>query len=582
MEGEKEKAIRQICIQLTPTLLLSTPNRWRAVEDEDQLANNAGIPAKDRVVQNAKLVTDWVQIEVPKQLQSLKRLIEGEPAAQFSIQLRTLVAITLSRFISYRKAIAQPFSINVWTSSERNLFTSPENEEIASKILRLPIFSEENDTLPLDVVDTILQLYIRPLFSSTPSASINESSGRARQKSKLHTAGSGPREEETIWKGGDIKRSSQMKCLGQEMLISEDGSTSLQTRHMGIGAESVLFACCKSIEAASIQDADSWDKYWTEILPPVLQLLEDPSPRFRLAGTQILSTTLLAGYKDSKKIQKIGSLLLRTGVAELFRSTLEINFTFISVQISGALLQSTAEAFVRLMRITTEDIIVTGDDNLQLCVSSDGGRARFEQFNLLVEDGVLRVWAYAPSTTTLFEIGEIEQAQNRVEGDEYEDVDVIDASIAVLKQAAQTENLGAAIVRYLDVTLEFLVQQLCGIQAKLERAKSKKLSGTNAVFLVNLHREIVSAEAILSVLQASGDCPYVEDWVGKCILICAECWFKCRTSHLEGPHFARLEELIHSIVEFFRQKYKVSSEECLQKIVKIDPSTFKDFVTLHT
>ncbi|PWN34851.1 uncharacterized protein FA14DRAFT_160277 [Meira miltonrushii] len=580
MENDKEKAIRQICMQLTPTLLLSTPSRWRAVEDEDQLANNTGISAKDRVVQNAKVVTDWVQVEVPKQLQSLKQLMEGIPIDHFSIQLRALIAITVSKFISYRKAIAQPFSINVWTSSERYLFTSPENGEIASRILRLPIFSESNDTLPLDVVDTILQSYIRPLFSTTPSASINESSGRAKQKSKMHTAGSGPREDEIVWKGGDPKRSAQMKCLGQDMLITKDGSTPLQSRHMGIGAESVLFACCKSIEAAPLQDGDTWDRYSAEILPPLFQLLEDPSPRYRLAGTQILSTTLLAGYKDPSRRLKVESLLLRTGLADLIRSIFEINFTFISVQISGALLQSTAEAFVKLMRITTEDLVIN-DDPSPAHVVSDGGRARFEQFSLLVENGVLRVWAFAPSTTTLFEIGEDEQAQNRAEGDEYEDVDVIDASIEILKQAAQSDNLGTGIVRYLDVTLEFLMHQLSGIQDKLQRAREKKLNGNGKVSLVNLHREIVSAEAVLSILQASSDCPYVEDWCGKCILICAQCWFNCRNHYMKGPHSARLDEVINSIVGFFRQHYAATSYECLQSIAKIDDVVFKEFVDLH-
>ena len=353
MEVDEERAIRQICVQLTPPLLLSSPGRWRLVEDEDQMTNNAGISAKERVIQNVKEVTDWIEIEVPKQLQHLKRLIGGHSNAQYSIQLRALLAITLTKFISFRKAISQSYSINAWTSSERSLFTSPKNDELASAILRLSLFPEGNDALPLEVIDAIFQSYIRPLFSSTPSASINESNGRAKQTSKMHSEGAGPREDETVWKGGDMKRAAKMNCFGQEMLVSEKGCTSLQSRHMGIGAESVLFACCKSIEAASVQDGDIWERYWTEVLPPLLQLLEDPSPRFRLAGTQILSATLLAGYKDPKRRQKLCTLLLRTGVAELFRSTLLTNLTFISVQISGALLQSTADAYIKLVHITS-------------------------------------------------------------------------------------------------------------------------------------------------------------------------------------------------------------------------------------
>ncbi|MCO5589847.1 hypothetical protein L7F22_043816 [Adiantum nelumboides] len=581
MQGnEEERAIRQICLKLTPPLLLSTPSRWRAVEDEDQLANSAGISAKDRVIQNAKVATDWIEVEVPKQLEYLKKQLEGIEIANLSIELRTLIAITLTRFISYRKSAFQPFSINVWTSSERNLFASPKNDEIARTIVRLHMSSEGNHTIPLDVIDVILQSYIRPLFSTTPSSRINETSGRTKQASKIQSAGAGPREDETIWKGGDLKRAKEMKCVGEEMLHTEEGSISLQSRHMGIGAESILFACCESIEGASIQDGDKWDRYWTQILPPLLQLLEDPSPRFRLAGTQILSATLLAGYEDPKRRQKIGTLLLRTGVAELFRSTLLSNLTFISVQISGALLQSTAEAYVKLVRTTTEDLIAR-HDRPQAYLVSDGGRARFEQFSQLIEDGVLRVWAYAPSTSTLFEIGEIEQFQDRLGGSEYEDFDVIDASIHILKQAAHSDNLGSGIMRYLDVTLEFLLQQLSGLEAKVERSIQKKLSDTKKESFINLRRQIVAAEAILSILQASSDCPLVEDWGAKCITTCAKCWYVCQIHVLKGAHLARLEELIHSLVQFFYQNYKASSDETLQTISKLDPSAFNGFLNSH-
>lgn len=588
MESDDEKAIRQLCVKLTPGLLLSSPSRWRAVEDEEQLTDNANTPAKERLIQNAKEVIEWVENEVPKQLRNLISLLEGRRTkGPISIETRALIAIALSRFISYRKRISQPFSINVWTSNDRNLFTSPKNDEIARKILHISIWQNDRiqkdslPVLPLDVVNVIFKSYIRPLFTTTPSASINEASGRAKQTSKIHTAGSGPREEETVWKGGDLKRAAQMNCLGQDMLISDDGSPALRSRHMGIGAESILYMCCKSVElAATEQDDNIWNEYWTEILPPLLQLLEDPSPRFRLAGTQILSATLLAGYEDPKQRQKIGTLLLRTGVAQLFRSVLITNLTFLSVQIAGALLQSTAEAYMKVVRITTEDIVSKVDQH-QSYLISDGGRARFEQLSQLVEDGVLRVWAYAPSTSTLFEFEQVEDVYKPeniiLQEQTNEDVDVINASISVLKQAAHTDNLGTGIVRYLDVSLEFLLQQLSGLEAKVERARGKVQSQIKALPFINFHRQLLAAEAILSMLRASSDCPAVEVWSTKCITTCAKCWIIFRQHGFENAQSKRLQLLIHEIVQFFYQQYKTSTEKTIEAISELDPPAFRGF-----
>lgn len=600
-----EEDVRKTCQQLVPPLLLATPSGWRLVEDEEATAG-AGDSAQQRVVRNAKAVTEWVQSEAPDKLRRLSRLVDrgneddddddktgSSSTSDISLQIKALIATTAARFISPRKrSNAETFSINAWTNDERSLWTSPENEQLARQILQQPMLlsSTRSDDegkrtarfLQMDIVDSLLQSYLRPLFSTTPATSINEATGRARKANNKPTAGGAPLEDEVIWKGGDLKRAQQMRLQGNLVVASEHGGQDvLQARHSGLGCEGVFYICCLAINHVHEDENDAWSQYWAQILPPLLQLLEDPSPRFRLAGTRILSETLLSDSRDPKRQIRVGTLLLRTGVAQIFRQALEASLTFISGRLAGALLQSTAEAWLSLISVTTDELSATqGRSAHALNLDADGGRARFEGLSKLIDDGVLRVWAYAPTSMTSYDLEDLAVTPTIREpvGETRERGDVIDASIAILVRMTSADALGVGIVRYLDVTLEFLTQQLLDIEGKVERAKQK---GADSTYRLSLERQVLAAEAIEALINVCTACPAIEPWCARCVTSATRCWLVLQETNDDGARSSGLLSRLGGIIDALHRAKPDRLQHALRHLLELDRTTFTPFLGPH-
>ncbi|UZJ51781.1 hypothetical protein CBS101457_001101 [Exobasidium rhododendri] len=404
--------------------------------------------------------------------------------------------------------------------------------------------------LDIGLVTHLLECYLKPLFSCTPSSSINASTGRAAKGSSRFvdstdiSSRAALMEDEIIWKGGDVESAAKKDLFGSRIVFDVDCKAGiLQRRHRGLGSCNVLYICCCSIQALKIGTYNSWEQYWPLVLPPLLILLEDSSPIYRLLGSRILNTTLLRAKNNT---MTTGTLLLRSGVATLFRQNLEASLTFISAKLSAPLLQSAAESLILLSQCTTADLRTSLSPSSH--VVQDGGRERFSQLGKLIDEGVLRVWAYAPASLSSLQESREAPTEALLEDDIElrEAIDVVDASIVVISRLTQDDALGIGVARYLDVGLEFLTAQLMGLENKLERRKDSK-RGT-----VSLQREVYSAKAIEALLVVCKAAPGVRIWSSRCLDGVVRCWTLLQDRQINNQIrqlFAHLDGIVAALSE---------------------------------
>jgi hypothetical protein len=323
----------------------------------------------------------------------------------------------------------------------------------------------------------------------------------------------------------------------------------------------VLFICCDSLMADRQGAGEILRERWPLVLPPLLAILEDSSPLYRLIGSRILSTTLLR-----KNTSHVGSLLLQTGVATLLRQRLESNLTFISTELSAALLQSSADTLILLSQATTVDMYEVSSAPRNAI--QDGGKERFDQLSRLMDEGVVRVWVYAPTTVASMDLNTEVSSQ---EGSDLEPSDILNASINVLIRLTEKECLGIGIARYLDLTLEFLTAQMIGLEARLDRkCKSDRTS-------ITLDREICSARAIEALLMVCKQAPGVLTWSSRCLDAVARCWTLLQDRREEDKVknlFAHLHNIVQALVD--AQPHLMAQN--LQKLIALDKATFEALV----
>jgi len=576
-----EDEIEEICWQLTPPLLFASIDSWyypQGDSEEHRLEASRRITAARR----------WVNQDVPSLLERLHSCIleKGQESRNsVSLEVKSSIVIATAVYISPRREQeAENFEGNS-SSNSREPWITGANTKLAKTILCHPIVSLEPLQLPgpvcLDtaLVSYLLEVYIKPLFQSTPSRKINASTGRATKVDRNISDSAGLSssaalmEDEIVWKGGDVEHAANMKILGSDLLFEVKSQPSfLQRRHRALGSSSVLYICFLSIHAFHITGSSSWDHFWPLVLPPVLTLLEDSSPLYRLLGSQILNTTL---FCNNEKGALVGSLLLRTGVAALLRQTLESSLTFISAKLSAPLLQSAAKSLILLSQITTTDL--RSNPSMSLNVNKDGGRERFAQLSKVVDDGVLRVWAYAPASVSALDSEEVIMHTDkaigiRVDGQEKEANDVVNASIDVLTRLTQPDALGLCIARYLDVTLDFLTTQLIGLESKLERRKEAKKD------IVSLEREICSARAIESLLLVCRRAPGLRTWSSRCLDGVVRCWTVLQERQKNTQVqvlFVHLDGIIKALVE----AQPGLLQQQLQKLLDLDEEIFSPLVS---
>jgi hypothetical protein len=577
-----EESVEKLCLRLTPPLLLASLDSWYYPQGD---AEDDRKEATNRII----AVKRWVDGDVPKNLGNLYELLVAKNLSSkgdLNSQLKSCIACAAAVYVSPR--LEPEFNDKdglAESTDSREPWITATNTKLAVQILRHPIigFGQSRDgsiSTALDVVlvSHLLQEYVKPLFGSTPSRNVNAATGRAAKAGLTDIAGTSTTalmEDEIIWKGGDVEHAAKCKVLGVTTIFEvEEDNRYLQRRHRGLGSYNVLYVCCLSIQAFQASGSSSWDHFWPLVLPPMLTLLEDSSPLYRLLGSRILNTTLLNG-KDNMTLT--GTLLLRTGVAALLRQNLVSSLTFISAKLSAPLLQSAATSLILLSQFTTANMY--SSTSSPLYVIQDGGRERFTQLDKLIDDGILRVWAYAPASISALheskEVTSVSPVAASTPDDDDDELteanDVVNASIEALARLTRIDALGVGIARYLDVMLEFLTAQLMGLENKLERRKDSKRA------MVSLQREIYSARAIEALLVVCKRAPGVRVWSSRCLDCVVRCWTLLQDQEAT-TQISRLLAYLDDILDALLDAQPDLMARQLQVLLELDEGFFMPLV----
>ncbi|KAK0546403.1 hypothetical protein OC845_004598 [Tilletia horrida] len=142
------------------------------------------------------------------------------------------------------------------------------------------------------------------------------------------------------------------------------------------------------------------------IIPPLLTLLEDSDPHFRLMGARFLLGCVLDPGSQARGVP--GSLLVRTNVVPLLIRALETSFTFTSTGRAHVLLDAALGAARQLVILTTAPILYSrpaveeekarrsgaGNGVPHSSIPQDQGKARAEQLSRIISEGIFRVWSF--------------------------------------------------------------------------------------------------------------------------------------------------------------------------------------------
>ncbi|KAF8727812.1 hypothetical protein AX14_006966 [Amanita brunnescens Koide BX004] len=230
------------------------------------------------------------------------------------------------------------------------------------------------NTLPLPVLEAVLTNHIKPIFDPNAHPGINSTTGR-----KLPRPAGGPSASQDFYDSQGWKE------------------------HPGI--ENVIQWCLKYI------DRDQYERIWHLLIPPIMTMLDDYEPKYKLSGVKIVQEMLNIVP---------GSLLRRTGVEGLIHSSLANCLAHLRDEKSPYLIREAINAQLELTLLTTRV----------------GERAYFDQLCELLGEGVISgVWFYG-----------------------YDQEDVILASIEALPRLITA--LGIGCVRFLKALIAQLTDPL--------------------------------------------------------------------------------------------------------------------------
>nr|GAT53888.1 predicted protein [Mycena chlorophos] len=186
----------------------------------------------------------------------------------------------------------------------------------------------------LALVTHILQHNVRPIFRTNAHPSVNLDTGR-----KLPRPAGGPFASQDFYDAQGWKDQP--------------------------GAWMVVFWCVKNIPSGG------YEEIWHLVIPPVMTLLDDYEPQYKLCGLKIAIAML-----DHVP----GSLLKRTGVDSLFSGALGRAILVLDAPETPILLPSTVSASLQLIKLTTEE----------------ESAERFNQLCALLGDSIVgSVWMYS-------------------------------------------------------------------------------------------------------------------------------------------------------------------------------------------
>ncbi|PWZ00797.1 hypothetical protein BCV70DRAFT_237126 [Testicularia cyperi] len=304
--------------------------------------------------------------------------------------------------------------------------------------------------------------YVKPVFSAattTPASSVDPASGRRRPPASGSTLVSSldqslgnhrvsypslsiqggaddddecanPTAKQNAWKGSS-------SIFSQPSTATPVAADTIPTavRSEALGSVNVL-AYCIGMLSRTVESQRDWESVWPLFLPPMLTVLEDVEPRYRVQGAAIahrlLSCCLPAQEQEQEQEPKRdnlassadrgipGSLLVKTGVGALLEQTLHVNLTYVHDEQHGpALLHHSIGALRGLVLRTTCPLLsrshpVASEIQTALprafpsCLGTttqqsqqqDCGKRRFDALSSLVSEGVLSTWSYLPLPPT--------------------------------------------------------------------------------------------------------------------------------------------------------------------------------------
>ncbi|KAI0034408.1 hypothetical protein K488DRAFT_84026 [Vararia minispora EC-137] len=290
--------------------------------------------------------------------------------------LMTWKAQTLDRLHSLREALHNEKLTDTKLAQAIFLVTPflSENKwssDAASTIVREIL---EYFDVRISLLEVILTSKIKPAFQATNHPMLNSQTGRALNRPVGGSMAAHDMYEGQVWKSY-------------------------------LGIEEVLIWCLERIPT------DAYDRLWYLVVPPTMTLLDDYEMRYKVAGTRAVDAVLRTAPPD---------LLLRTGVADLFFTSLKRALTLLHSPDTPALLRAAALVAVELVSRT----------------SPVGSEERFNRLCELLGDGIIgSVWVYA-----------------------YRDPNTIEASVDVLPPLF--EALGIGVSRYLKAIIPQLTHPL--------------------------------------------------------------------------------------------------------------------------
>lgn len=391
-----------------------------------------------------------------------------------------------------------------------------------------------------------------------------------------------------VWKGGALDGE------GRRFLVSnvEDDPSQVNAnsrvgeRNQVLGSWNVLAWCIDTISKAQLFDKSTsleenpWDTSVSLVLPPLLALLDDPTPHFRFIGATILGRCALRSFEEKSNdtpLEELGSipptLLIRLGVAPLLLDSLESSLTYTNDERDGSgprLLDASLRASRALILLTTfnsNSAIISPSTFLE----DDAGSARSLKLHSLVVEGILKVWSYLPSIPSSFTTSERQQAHHST------------LQITFYWLQILCKDLGAFSARFSGLVIEFLSSKLDLGFDQLEDELPKRQKEME-LFWKNLEGKVLTCLAasaalkqllnsLLSVSQSqsipsstSKEVPEVsippsfELWGEGMVAACARCWVQLNDlDAFESTKFDLLQQKIE-LRNGLKEILKVSGE----------------------
>lgn len=354
-------------------------------------------------------------------------------------------------------------------------------------------------TLPL--LREILATHLRQLFTSPTLGSVNEA-GRLRHETAnlVPSAKAGLIDETQRWKGQG----------GGVTFANIAGE-----RNVGAGSHVILALALRGIPYVSTRQGEDTtmplETLWPLILPPLMTLLQDSDPLWRLRGVRVFLRSLLTdpargdhhpwGRSNGTAVfnQQANSaaltLLQRSNLIPLIQETLSTDLTYL-----------THKQGVSLYDISLQTLLFLADHTLE-----KESRTQAEEYMRLVQDGILRTWTFMPRNAS------------SDEEEEHTTADLLSITFHHLTTLA--ERLGPLRARYVDVVLEFLVSQVgVGLYESLRvRVRLRGRAINRAAMGFRALRSLIETTTP-SEEEQQGVPPNVLKWCTPCLIATCKAW----------------------------------------------------------